>query len=274
VSITHDQDVTRQAIERQAPDIESRFELIGKLKRHGHRVVVGANPLNPDWIREPEVFFERLADLGVEGVWTEFLHLSYKQRDAMAPKERAAMGEDLIKKSMKRNLPADWQDFGARCEAAIESAGMEVFSIGQSRRSDFWKPFRETYERTFPNMQDWVNHCHDQGISRFGIEDWMGFFREKLPAEIDSSQLYHYVEFGAQRSQTGVTIPKVRRYDELLPICWQNEKFPRANPIRCAGFLYLAREGESGEIEPILEAGLPRFGFVPEGTNFKFLVED
>jgi DNA repair photolyase len=79
LSITHDQEETRQLIERQAPDIESRFELIKKLKQYGHRVVVGANPLNPDWIRSPEVFFKRLADWGVEGVWTEFLHLSYKR---------------------------------------------------------------------------------------------------------------------------------------------------------------------------------------------------
>ena len=273
LSITHDQEETRQLIERQAPDIESRFELIKKLKQYGHRVVVGANPLNPDWIRSPEVFFKRLADLGVEGVWTEFLHLSYKQRDAMLPRERTAMGEPLIKKSMARNLPADWEEFGARCDAAISDAGMEIYSIGQARRSDFWRPFRECYERTFPNMQDWVNHCHDQGISRFGIEDWMDFFRGKLPAEVDSSQLYHYVEFGAQRRQTGVVIPKVRRYEELLPVCWQNEKFPRANPIRSAGFLYLVREVSPGEFEPILESGMPRFGFVPDGTNFKFLLE-
>lgn len=273
ISITHDQEETRQLIERQAPDIESRFELIKKLKRSGHRVVVGANPLNPDWIRSPEVFFDRLADLGVEGVWTEFLHLSYKQRDAMLPRERAAMGEALIKKSMKRNLPADWEDFGTRCEAAITGTGMEIYAIGQARRSDFWRPFRECYERTFPNMQDWVNHCHDRGISRFNIEDWMAFFRGKLPAEVDSSQLYHYVEFGAQRQQTRVVIPKVRRYEELLPVCWQNEKFPRANPIRSAGFLYLVRETSSGEFEPILESGMPCFGFVPDGSNFKFLVE-
>jgi DNA repair photolyase len=273
LSITHDQEETRQLIERQAPDIESRFELIKKLKQYGHRVVVGANPLNPDWIRSPEVFFKRLADLGVEGVWTEFLHLSYKQRDAMLPRERTAMGEALIKKSMKRNLSADWEDFGARCDAAISYAGMEIYSIGQARRSDFWRPFRECYERTFPNMQDWVNHCQDQGISRFGIEDWMDFFRGKLPADVDSSQLYHYVEFGAQRQQTRVVIPKVRRYEELLPVCWQNDKFPRANPIRSAGFLYLVREVSPGEFEPILESGMPRFGFVPDETNFKFLVE-
>jgi hypothetical protein len=90
---------------------------------------------------------------------------------------------------------------------------------------------------------------------------------------VDSSQLYHYVEFGAQRRQTGVVIPKVRRYEELLPICWQNEKFPRANPIRSAGFLYLVREVSPGEFEPILESGMPRFGFVADGTNFKFLLE-
>jgi DNA repair photolyase len=272
VSITHDSDETRKVIERQAPSIESRFELVDKLTRFGHRVVVGANPLHPDWIKDPETFFDRLAELGVEGVWLEYLHLSYKQRDAMGPRERAAIGEELIKKAMKRNLPADWEDFGERCEGAIARAGMEIYRGGQARRSDFWKPFRETYPRTFPNMQDWINHCHDNDIEEFDINDWRLFFADKLPKEIDSSQMYHYIEFGAQRKQSGVTIPKARNYADLLPVCWSNEKFPRANPIACEAFLYLAEKGNDGEPKPILKDGLPAFGFIPGGTDYKYLL--
>lgn len=272
VSITHDQDETREVIEPTAPSIESRFDLIRTLKRHGHRVVVGVNPLNPDWIREPESFFNRLRDVGAEGVWFEFLHLSYKQRDNLGPRERKALGEDLIKLSMKRNPPGKWQDFGSLCEGLAEAVGLEIFQIGQGRRSDFWRPFKETYERTFPNLQDWVNHCHDHAIESFGIRDWLGFFGDKLPSEVDSSQLYHYVEFGAQREQTGIIIPKVRRYRDLLSECWKSKKFPRANPIKASNFLYLGRESKDGSVEPILEDGLPRFGFVPGGTDFEYWI--
>ena len=274
VSITHDQEETRAVIEPTAPSIESRFDLIRTLKRHGHRVVVGVNPLNPDWIREPEIFFNRLRDAGAEGVWMEYLHLSYKQRDNLGPREKAALGEDLIKLSMKRKLPSQWEEFGLLCEGLAESAGLEIFQINQARRSDFWKPFRKTYERTFPNLQDWINHCHDNKITSFGIRDWIKFFGDKFPSEVDSSQLYHYVEFGAQRKQTGVIIPKVRRYRDLLPEIWKSPKFPRGNPIRASNFLYLGREAKDGSVEPILEDGLPRFGFVPGGTDFEYWITE
>lgn len=272
ISITHQSDSTRKLTEKAAPTIDERFELIKRLKKIGHQVSVGVNPLVPEWIPELYPFLNRIKDAGAYGIWVELLHLNYKQRNKLSVADRGRLGDDLITKSMKKIPDPKHYDHFENCRAIAQEIGLEVYSIGQSNYSDYFKPFKELYPKTFPVMQEFVNHCHLEAIETFNFDSWFDFFGDKLP-KISSSQHYHYIEFGTQRHQFDFRIPNRCSYQELLPFCWKSEKFQRANPIACRGFGYLAvQEGEGLRKLVDKKWGLPCFGFLPEGSDASYFV--
>ncbi|NJK46000.1 MAG: hypothetical protein HC933_18600 [Pleurocapsa sp. SU_196_0] len=101
ISITFNDDAARRIVEPGAPTIQSRLELISQLRERGHRVVVGINPLEPEWMPDPASILNECASRGAEGAWIESLHLNPKQRDQMTPRERTAIGEAIIIRALR-----------------------------------------------------------------------------------------------------------------------------------------------------------------------------
>jgi len=79
VSISTDNDDLRQKIEPGAPSIAARIDLIAKLTDMGHGVVVGINPIVPEWLPDPAPLLVAIRAAGAWGCWIEPLHLNKKQ---------------------------------------------------------------------------------------------------------------------------------------------------------------------------------------------------
>jgi len=166
ISISMLDDELRKKIEPGAPSVEDRFGLLQECAQRGHRTVVGFNPCVPEWQPDPYPLLERIKDVGVEGVWIECLHFNYRQINNMTPKQREAIGENIIARARaRRTREEEWNALERTWEAA-DKLGIPTFSMGQPRRSSFWDVFRDVYPTTFPTMQDYINLCYDEyGLS-------------------------------------------------------------------------------------------------------------
>ncbi len=254
VSITHDNEETRNLVERAAPSIEERFELISKLKACGHRVVVGVNPLVPEWIKNLQSFLADFKAYGVEGVWFERLHLTdHKQRSNLSERAIEALGDDVFTRARKKSFTDDEQAFFTLFIGLCEQMELPYYSIGQPFRSDFFKPYRETYPNSWPTTQEFLNYLIDNNISIFDFESWFEFMSQSFPDD-ESAQhyLYLYHSIGYNLRDSGKVIAELgspKNYQELLRAIWNGQKFrPKSRLfLGCSAF----EELEDGRVRRI-----------------------
>jgi len=260
VSIALDDEARREAIEPGAPTLASRHDLIDKLIDAGHTVVVGLNPLVPEWLPDPEPLLSRFKAQGVHGVWIERLHFNRKQSGQLSARDIAAMGEDVIERAHKRKPAGDFEFFLRTREQAAD-VGLEVYSMNQPTASAFFEPYHALYRQTFPVMQDWINHLHatmpDGGLVTF--DDFLGFFGPQFPDGVHAIDSY----LGATAHNLWHThkIPTTMTYAQLLALIWSEGRI-KHNPVRSPAFAMASYDGA-----PIQdERGMPVMVFVPQWT--------
>jgi len=267
VSISQLDDTLRKQLEPGAPPIGVRFELIEQLRQRGHTVIVGVNPLVPEWLPgdDLENLLAQAAKAGAAGAWIENLHFNYKQIDALTPAERAALTEPVIQRAKLRKRPADEAAFFYRAREAAGALGLCVFSNGQPTRSDFWQLYRDVYPKTFPTNQDFVNHCHDQGLAGqlLGFETYAEVMEHWLPGGV--LPLAHYLGATAHQIWRTHEVPRNMTYRELLAILWQDPRAKQAL-VRMPNFAFAAlRAGKSDWIQLVDENEMPYVVFDPDG---------
>lgn len=228
----------RKRIEPGAPTIADRFDLIAKVKAKGHRVVVGTNPLLEEWCPDPGKLFAKCKDAGAEGVWIELLHLNDEQLANMTPRERQGIGPEAIAVARKRRKRSDAAYFLDARETALDH-GLEVFSGQQSNRSEFFKPYEETYKATYPTLQGFLNWCHDHkpNGSLVTFEEFCAYALPMLP-EGELSIGYY---LGASSAKLLAKKPMVNRmtFRDLLSVIW-SEHSAKANLSRMNAFAFAA----------------------------------
>lgn len=221
---TMDEEVL-QRVEPGAPTAIERFRFIEHARSLGHRICVGINPCVQEWIGDPTALCRTLASLGVEGIWVQPLHLSNRQIANMSDREKAAMGETVLNKARQFRREPTMREAYLKTRYAAESHGMEVYDASQRERSDYFKPYKQTYAKTFPVAQDFVNWCYDKGLGEndpIYFETWRDFFLPNLPTgtfalrnHIAAVQYSHF--WKGERSQQ---IPQYMTYEKLLEIIW------------------------------------------------------
>lgn len=244
VSIGFTDDTLRASIEPGATTLESRYELIQQLVERGHTVNVGLNPLVPEWMPEPEPVLDRLKSLGVWGVWIEYLHLNYRQRNNLTDRERAAIGSDRIAKAMKRIADAGDIRHIERAGSYARSIGLETFSIGQPFTSGFFTPYYSLYGKLFPTIQQLVNSAYlslEPG-DLITFDDWWEIAKEYLPAGVHP--LDHVIGSTAHDLFWEHKIPKHMTYRQLLGIIWQHPKC-KAAPAGVKCFAYAQKDADT-----------------------------
>ena len=261
ISIAFEDDALRKAIEPGATSLESRYDLIAQLIERGHAVVVGLNPLVPEWLPDPLPTLERLKALGVWGVWIERLHFNRKQSGKLSDRALDAMGREVVERAHKRIARPDFAHFERTREMA-SGVGLEVFSMNQGTRSDFFVPWRRLYADTFPVLQDFVNVCHEAlpegGLVSF--EDWLNFMGPHFPAGehgIDS-----YLGATAHNLWHTHTVPTTMTYSQVLALIWSEGRIS-TNPVRSPAFA-MAKVGDAALVDDL---GMPLMVFVPDGTR-------
>ena len=269
ISILHNNEEIQRRVEPGAPSPKSRFQLIEKLRSRGHRVVVGLNPLVEEWLPNPEPLIDDIKTAGAEGVWIQELHFNRDQLKTMPPRDRAALGEKLIaeglartyQKQASKNGHLDW------ARLYVQEVGLEVFSAGQPNASEFFKPWRETYAKTFPVMQDLVNWAHVERPDIISIDDFYAHIGlERLPKGVLPG-MHHYIGSTARTIVKQMIVPPRQTYKQLLRLIY-NLFDAMQSPAKTLAFAYAAEFEEDGYYELVDENRDRYLVFTPEGSYY------
>lgn len=242
ISIAFNDDDLRKKIEPGATTIQHRLDLIETLRDKGHSVVVGINPCVEEWLPRPQELIDELVKRGVWGAWIQTLHLSPSQAKQLRPRELEALTPELVER-VKKNKGDIGDDpdslFFFKVREMCQEAGLEIFSIGQATRSNFFDAYRKHYPVTFPTLQDFVNLCHDAELQDGEVVTFDDFAAETLPYLPEGKLcIGHYI---------GATAHNVCRehekwsnwmtYEDLLKMIWADSRIGM-NPTRTAPFSF------------------------------------
>lgn len=269
ISINTATEDLRKRLEPAAPSIAARFELIETLVSRGHRVVLGLNPCVPEWMPDPEPILSRAFAAGAFGVWIARLHLNKNQVANMDDKGRDAIGPELIMRAQKRKLPDEDRAVIFQAYEVCIDLGMPFFSFGQPFRSDFFAPYHETYPgKTFPTLQDWINHLWDEPDSEDRVitfDEFADFFCSRMPAGVLPIDSY-LGALGSVDLYRKMRIPTQMTYRQLLSIMWRTPKTQQC-PAKFPSFAYAgyaSRDGD-GWVQVCDENEMPYMLFSREG---------
>ena len=266
ISISFWDDAKRKAIEPGAPNIQSRLDLIEQLTNAGHSVNVGVNPLVPEWLPDPIPLLDAIKMRGAKGVWIEHFHINQKQYANLSPREITALDEGILENALRRRVDTATFDFLRYTETCAIERGLEVYSIGQPRKSNFFAPYRECYTKTFPVVQDYVNACYDDfEQDPYLLRTFDDFCAHMLPA-LPSGKLCvgHYLGATAHNIFQGSNLSNWMTFKQLLGIAW-NDQRAKQHPVRLSCFAYAASKENKQWVEWRDEHNMPTLVFDPQG---------
>jgi hypothetical protein len=139
---------------------------------------------------------------------------------------------------------------------------MPYYLYGDYYYSDALNLIHDTYEKTFPTLQDFINYCHVQKITVFDFQDYWNYFDSWLP-DLKHTSHHKYMTSIMQVNQIPFHVPTGKiGYKEILYMSWLSEKMPR-HLIHYVSFAYLVDDNG----DKILDSkyNLPQFIFNPEG---------
>ena len=221
-----DDDIGKKVSAPGAPRPSLRLEMIETLISKGHRVCVGVNPVVPQWIPDPELMISTLHGIGVEGIWIQALHLSHKQIKRMPDRDKKRMGEEIIHQAIPRNhpkYPAIAETLTA-LRTKANQLGLPVYDSQQNERTDYFKPYYETYSKRYPMTQEFVNWAWDnlQLGDLIYFDTWADMMLQRLPEGVwpigQHIGAVAGVKFWSQVRDLKIT--NKMSYAELLRLIW------------------------------------------------------
>lgn len=225
LSIAMWDDRRRKGIEPGAPAIQSRLELITKLRDKGHEVVIGVNPYEADWFApgEEERLLQEFADRGVWGIWCESLHLNKNQLGRIPEKGQTAIGSVVIDNALKKQQNPDKVRELENFRAIAIAKGLEVHTIGQGHHSRFWEPFERCYPKLFPTNQSFINYCHEinlEDYSLVSLRDYCEFMLPQLPGGLNRIGDYVRVAVKDMRTTRALMDSRYQTFYDILRMGW------------------------------------------------------
>jgi DNA repair photolyase len=216
----------RCKIEPNTPSIESRKELIAHLIHKGHKVLIGMNPMVPDWIPESDAraLVDWAASVGVSGIISARLHLSAEQQKRMTVASRSALS-GVLPWAGKRTVPSDVVNHDRYIRSLCQDEGVEYFSIGQPWPTKIYEPFRELYPKTLSVVHDFINWAwnNKEDGEEVHFEEFEKVMMERLPGglfELRSHLCKVCRVLGAKGT------PDYWSFRDMLKILWQEWKHP------------------------------------------------
>lgn len=248
ISICQDDDRLRKKLEPGAPSISSRFELIEIAANAGHNVVLGMNPLVPDWIPEPREMLKRAAGAGAKGVWIGWLHFNHDQISSMSERGRESLSPWL---SDARKRHPDMVTAAVIDEAVAAAREFDLkfyVSGGYPEYGGLWDLFRENYEKTFPTIDDWTEACGrmpreqlNQGPITF--DEFFDFMGKRLP-DYGGRQCRDYIRI--RRAARMGRHREAANYREVMEAIWSDKVF-KVCPVHQPCFSWLGEKSDGGD---------------------------
>lgn len=233
ISISFIDDILRKKIEPGAPTIESRFELIKKLKEKGHTVSVGINPVIPQWLNYDEyyILLDKLKELGIKNIWLETLHLNRKQVENLSKREKDAIGNEIIEISKKRNHNNLFTKHLVEYTDIAMKKGFNQLTGNQPFYSEYWNETHEVYKgKTLKTYQDFINYCFtDIKEGAIDFEEFYQFIKKDY-FEIPFTGLDGFV-YNIGRNHWKKDVEKMKNlktFRDLLIYFWETPEFSKS----------------------------------------------
>lgn len=233
ISIPMLQDEIRKRVEPGAPNIESRLELVSKLKEAGHEVLVGINPTIEDFLPGNDGFklIDILKSKGVHGIWVAAMHFNRKQLEVMPAKDRERIGEVIIQKGIKnaRDLQQSCFDFIDSLKNYALTNGLAVEGMFDGEENHFFRPFYSIYKKAFPSVYNFINWCHAHKSENEPVY-YHEFEKLMLEGLIGGAHnVSPYMRCMSQKFDDEIrsTIGYKQSYKFLLKACWNEKRMKR-----------------------------------------------
>lgn len=279
VTIELRDDARSREIAPGAPTPSERLQLIDKLTARGHKVCVGINPLNPELLPDPEVLIKELAQHDIFGVWIGRLHLSDRQLKKMSDRGKEALGKAVIEQANKPNQHPEVAEHFLRTKDLCKEYGIPVYHGQMGEPTAFWDPYRQIYPKTYPLMQDFVNHCFESGLSDGDLIRWdefRDFFVSKLPdgewpLRDHLNAMVNAQTQGRVGAKEGGNIPRRMTYESLLRLIWNYHEL-LYSPANVDCFVYAGKPtGKKNQWTPYVDDEQNRvMMFKPQGEPNAF----
>jgi DNA repair photolyase len=240
VSLTHSQDATRAKHEPKAPSIPHRLEFIKEAIGKGHKIIVGFNPIVPEWLTNHETLLDQLWDLGVRNIAISVMHLSKMQKQNMKIHHKMWLTPQLMKRAMSRSNRPEFA-FAELVKTDVLARGFECFDAGQKEYTDFFQIFNDTYSNLFPVQQDFINHLHRQNTIFFTGTEFIQYIVNRLPQYPAITGLRSYITGNIQETSLNYRIPSVLNYRQVLEIIFEHN-IKRLAPIQIDGICEVKTE--------------------------------
>ena len=269
VTLTTDQPDIHRVVEPGSPFMDDVLRMVSSLTAQGHVVSIGVNPFVPGWIRDIPGFLQKLKDSGVHGVWSQLLHLHYRQRNHLQPREREALGENLITLAMKRNTPESWIQAITDFADQVRASGLAFYTGSQHEESDYFTPYSRLYKKTFPTYQGFINHLHQtrrDPCHLISFEEWWAFCVPLLPS-CAFSGMSKYIGSTNHDFFWDFKVPDKMTYKQLFKLLWDYPQL-KLSPPGFSSFAFPARwdeEEPAGWIQYVSQAWEHLLSFQPEG---------
>lgn len=248
ISIPTLDDAVRKRIEPGAPTIQSRLGLIEKLLSLGHKVVVGANPM--DWIGDHEQYVRTLKGLGVSHVWIGLLHFSHEQVRNMPDWSKKAIGDETLSAiTGKRSHPEHQIDAIASMIEVLEAEEMTWFSTECLFTTEFFDLYGSVYKKAFPTISQFLSRAQKANPNNheLTLESWLEYAVPLCP-----SGTFHMPGYLFNRDRNvyekNPHWPKKMSYRQLLTFMWNTPKWSGIPYFREGGVLIEADPNLPGEV--------------------------
>lgn len=257
ISLSFWDETLRKSIEPNAPVIASRLELIRALTDKGHSVIVGVNPLVPEWLPDNDIFhlLDSIRAAGAVGAWFEFLHIGRNQRE-VDKYIVSRLGREIV---LRAGGLADEVEIAFLSQARhyAKQIGLEVYTYAQSEPSNFHAPFYHYYPTAFPVNQIFVNWCFSnlEDYKRITFDDYWRVMGERLPQ--GQHLIENYIRVGQRALFLKYSIPARMTYQDALKLGW---KLPGLNYSLLRHACFAKVVDDSGQ-PVIADDGLPYLCF-------------
>jgi hypothetical protein len=246
--------------------------MITELVGAGHVVQVGLNPCVRHWLDDPRVLFQKIAEAGVQGVWLEPLHLNSNQTRIMSPKEREALGATAVLEAIKPKVTVLEKTFIESMGEYIRGLGMEPYSSCIGKATNYFAPFRECYEKTFPIIQDVINYCTENEdyspdyYNALFFDDFWRILNANNSFPSGNYYLYNYIAGNNKTIAYGSTEKlSASTYKELIKLFWSDARM-KLSPAHTLAFAQAVEKENYQLVYLVDDEGVPVYLFDRDGA--------
>lgn len=255
ITITTDREDIRRQAEPAAPAFEQRLAFAMEAKRRGHHVVIGINPMVPEWWADFDGFCRRLAEAGIRHAWIGSLHLNRFQIPNIA-RHAAETFADEISNARSKN-PTD-----PAMRQALTAAGINFFDGSSAETPGFWDAYFALGYPFFPTLDGWFAALREVGQGQpvaFGLNDFNRWADVGCP--LQKAAFKDYLNgFGRSVRNTGEKTV-ARCFNQVHDWYFRPLEFPT---VLRHEHLYVAQQtGSDGEMEVLTDAGRDILVYAP-----------